>query len=158
MLHFETIEPGTLALLKDLQSLPELQRTRLVGGTALALQLGHRKSVNLDLFGTISATAMDIKASISQRHHLTTIQESRNIIGRGTKKDFVDLYRLLKEFSLPDILELYLRKYPDGSSFIAVKSLTYFDDANPDPMPVMLDDICWDEVKGTIREQVAGLF
>ena len=67
MLHFETIEPGTLALLKDLQSLPELQRTRLVGGTALALQLGHRKSVDLDLFGTISATAMDIKAST--HHH-----------------------------------------------------------------------------------------
>ena len=32
--------------------MPALSNTRLVGGTALALQLGHRKSIDLDLFGT----------------------------------------------------------------------------------------------------------
>ena len=32
--------------------MPSLSNTRLVGGTALALQLGHRKSIDLDLFGT----------------------------------------------------------------------------------------------------------
>ena len=52
MLHVETVEPSTLDLLKRLQRLPELSNTRLVGGTALALQLGHRKSIDLDLFGT----------------------------------------------------------------------------------------------------------
>lgn len=51
MLRHETVEPGTFALLKQLQSLPFLDGVRLVGGTALALQLGHRKSVDLDLFG-----------------------------------------------------------------------------------------------------------
>ena len=38
-----------LQLLKLLQAIPLLQGLRLVGGTALALQLGHRKSVDLDL-------------------------------------------------------------------------------------------------------------
>ena len=52
MLHAETVEPSTLDLLKRLQRLPELSNTRLVGGTALALHLGHRKSVDLDLFGS----------------------------------------------------------------------------------------------------------
>ena len=52
MLHVETVEPSTLDLLKRLQRLPGLSNTRLVGGTALALHLGHRKSVNLDLFGS----------------------------------------------------------------------------------------------------------
>lgn len=51
MFHLETVEPATLALLKDIQGLPELSETRLVGGTALALQLGHRVSVDLDVFG-----------------------------------------------------------------------------------------------------------
>lgn len=48
MLHIETIEPATLELLKKIQSIPEFQGTRLVGGTALALQIGHRQSVDLD--------------------------------------------------------------------------------------------------------------
>ena len=47
MLHLETVEYSTLELLRKLQSLPILRDTRLVGGTALALQLGHRKSVDL---------------------------------------------------------------------------------------------------------------
>ena len=51
MLHFETVEPGTLSLLKKLQALPELKNFSLVGGTALSLKYGHRISVDLDLFG-----------------------------------------------------------------------------------------------------------
>lgn len=38
MLHYETVKSGTLELLKQLQQVPELAGTRLVGGTALALQ------------------------------------------------------------------------------------------------------------------------
>ena len=55
MLHLETIEPKTLELLRRLQSLPIFEHSRLVGGTALALQLGHRKSIDLDMFGTIDS-------------------------------------------------------------------------------------------------------
>lgn len=51
MLFFETLDTKTLSLLKRLQALSELADTRLVGGTALALQLGHRISVDLDVFG-----------------------------------------------------------------------------------------------------------
>lgn len=52
MLHLETIESHTLDILRRLQGLPELSNTRLVGGTALALQLGHRISIDLDVFGS----------------------------------------------------------------------------------------------------------
>jgi hypothetical protein len=41
-----------LALLKRIQALATLAETRLVGGTALALQLGHRCSIDLDFFGS----------------------------------------------------------------------------------------------------------
>ena len=50
MLHFETVEPGTLSILNRIMRLGALQPFSLVGGTALALRYGHRTSVDLDLF------------------------------------------------------------------------------------------------------------
>jgi hypothetical protein len=50
MLHTETVESGTLSLLKKLMVLQSLKPFSLVGGTALALRYGHRSSVDLDLF------------------------------------------------------------------------------------------------------------
>ncbi len=53
MLFKSTVEPKTFSLLKDLLKLEELKNFALVGGTALSLKYGHRKSVDLDLFSTI---------------------------------------------------------------------------------------------------------
>lgn len=50
MLQTTTVEKQTLELLKQLQSQSELSTFHLAGGTALALYLGHRKSIDLDLF------------------------------------------------------------------------------------------------------------
>lgn len=50
MLQYRAIHPTTLELLKKLMTLPELEDFFLVGGTALALQLNHRISVDIDLF------------------------------------------------------------------------------------------------------------
>ncbi len=79
------------------------------------------------------------------------------IIGRGTKKDFIDMNRLLQIYSLKEILDMYMQKYPDGSLFIAMKSLSYFEDAESDPMPFMFDEIDWGVVKASIREAIAGI-
>ena len=202
MLQYKTIYPATLQLLKELQSLELLGQCRLVGGTALALQLGHRNSVDLDFFGTVPETSEDILDLLRENHSVTIINESKNIhiylidgvkvdivnykydwidtsveeegirlagvkdiaamkvaaiIGRGTKKDFIDLYFLLKRFSMKEILDLYLRKYSDGSLFIAFKSLSYFEDAEVDPMPVMFEDVEWSDVKSLIRESITTL-
>jgi predicted nucleotidyltransferase component of viral defense system len=58
MLHYNTVEPETLAILKRLQKIPELKDFALVGGTALSLKYGHRLSIDLDLF-SISAINFD---------------------------------------------------------------------------------------------------
>ena len=79
MLQYETIEPGTLQLLKALQGLQEFKDTRLVGGTALALQLGHRSSVDLDFFGTIPIPSEEIRDVLESAHSVTVDKESRNI-------------------------------------------------------------------------------
>lgn len=51
MLQSQTIEPGTLSVLRKLMELSALSSFSLVGGTALALRYGHRTSVDIDLFG-----------------------------------------------------------------------------------------------------------
>ncbi len=50
MLYKETVETGTLDLIKKLLRDKELSAFNLVGGTALSLKLGHRKSIDIDLF------------------------------------------------------------------------------------------------------------
>lgn len=50
MLHTETVEPYTFSVLKKLMEIAELKGFSLVGGTALSLCYGHRRSVDLDLF------------------------------------------------------------------------------------------------------------
>ena len=79
MLHLSTVEPATLELLRKLQSLPILNNTRLVGGTALALQFGHRKSVDLDFFGHIDVDSLDLQEALQTIGTLTTLKDSKNI-------------------------------------------------------------------------------
>ena len=50
MLHQETVDRSTLELLIKLQGKDYLKGFYLVGGTALALTMGHRKSIDIDLF------------------------------------------------------------------------------------------------------------
>lgn len=54
MLHFETVDPGTLSVLNNLFRIKELSGFSLVGGTALSLKFGHRISIDLDLFSNES--------------------------------------------------------------------------------------------------------
>ncbi len=50
MLYVETVTPATLRILKRLMTMPSLSGYNLAGGTALALQIGHRISTHLDFF------------------------------------------------------------------------------------------------------------
>lgn len=77
------------------------------------------------------------------------------ISGRGSKKDFIDLYFLLKHFSLEELFEQYEIKYGIAVSnhYHLLKSLVYFDDAESQPMPVMCSDVSWKGVKeGIVTE------
>lgn len=146
MLHLSTVESTTLELLKKLQQLPVLCNTRLVGGTALALQLGHRKSVDLDFFGQINVDSQDLKEALRTLGTLTILNDSKNIhiyILNEVKIDIVN-------YTYPWLAQ----KYPDSSSFMAMKSLAYFEDAEEEPMPYMLVDVSWDEIKKSILSRL----
>ena len=204
MLHFETIESHTLEVLRRLQCLPELKSTRLVGGTALALQLGHRISIDLDIFGgwdysldLVSLFAQigtvekqsgtpngkmqfffidDIKVDCVCYDMYVWLEPAiedggvrlagikdigamkvNAITNRGTRKDFVDLARLLDEYPLKDIFEWYQEKYPQANPALALRSLSYFVDAEMMPMPKMLIDFDWEAAKDKIRSSVRDL-
>ena len=60
MLHNETILPRTLELLNKLMQPPFPKDFYLAGGTALALQIGHRISIDLDLFSSAEFNADEI--------------------------------------------------------------------------------------------------
>lgn len=60
MLHKETVSDFTLDLLKSLMADEKLADFFLVGGTALALQIGHRISIDLDLFSRNSFSENDL--------------------------------------------------------------------------------------------------
>ena len=74
--------------------------------------------------------------------------------GRGTKKDFMDVYELLKHFSLQEILSFYKAKYPEHSVFRALMSLSYFDDADRQMPPPVFSLPDWETIKEGIREAV----
>ncbi len=76
------------------------------------------------------------------------------VMGRGTKKDFIDMYFLLQHYTFEDIIQFYLQKYPDGSEYRALLSMTYFADADPQPMPFMFVPVDWNVIKNEIRYQV----
>lgn len=76
------------------------------------------------------------------------------IMGRGTRKDFVDIYVLLQHFSLEEILSFYKQKYPENSEYRALRSLTYFEDAEMQDMPTMLFNTSWNDMKKAIIKAV----
>lgn len=179
---------------------PVFNDMRLVGGTALALQYGHRQSIDLDFFGDLTCEQEKTQEILSKYGKVTVLKETKNIRiyvvdnikvdfvhyscypwledaifedgirlaspkdiaamkinaieGRGTRKDFVDVFFLLKHYSLQEILSFYKAKYPNYSDFRAMMSLTYFDDAEMQPMPKMFNNTSWPDMQKAIIEKV----
>jgi hypothetical protein len=179
----------------------------LAGGTAVALYLGHRESLDLDWFtGEMSDEPVELALDVRDRgvdlqiasahrrtlHGLTRgvgvrFLESRYpplrppvkcsefgctiaalqdlaafkllaITQRGIKKDFLDVYALgMSGLSLPEMLACYRQKFSVRDTGRVVFALCYFDDADQAPMPKMLDDTTWEEVKSSLRQWVKSI-
>ena len=200
MLSIQTVQPDTLELLKAISAQPETRQLRLVGGTALALQYGHRQSVDLDFFGKLLEDKDELIDVVRRVGEVTVLNRSKIILqmvvnqvkvdfvdysrypwidepvqgdgfvlasdkdiaamkinaimGRGTRKDFIDLYVLLQHYSLPQIMDFYRQKYPEFSEYRALLSMTYFDDAEMQDMPLMFIDTPWEAMRTSIIQAV----
>lgn len=205
--HLETVTPQMLSLLAWLGREDLLRRFYLGGGTALALQLGHRRSVDLDFFSEIDQVHRQTREeiiSILAKQNCQVIEnadgnllllandihvgffsygyallepgpEFRNIqlaslldlglmkmdalMGRGSRKDFIDLYVLSQTIPFDTLLQAGARKYPQMRDFaiMAVESMVSFENADRDIPPDLLVKAPWDEVKAFFIAQVKRL-
>lgn len=197
MLQLDAVPTGTMDILEFLANQSCLKDFYLVGGTSLALQIGHRLSIDLDFFTSDKKNINDIEHEllfidgikvnaknnyslfldykgvkvdvliypykfISEpiKHNGITLCNKEDIcamklktaMNRGAKKDFYDLYFLLQEFSLPEMFELFEKKYSNIEPNAIIRSLTYFEDAEETETPVLLKEksLTWEKVKQTI--------
>ena len=83
MLQKQTVEGNTFNLLKELMSLGFLNEFNLVGGTALSLQLGHRKSIDLDLFNISPFNIPLVRNEINSyfKERINIISSEKNPLG-----------------------------------------------------------------------------
>jgi len=188
--------------------LPTLEWARsegfyLAGGTALALQIGHRDSVDFDFFkkeefdtallfehlrellpGTAVVKVQDERNTlglvIAERIKLSFMRypypllrplvvaehldladiadigcmKLSAITGRGTMKDYVDLYFILQQIPLKELLALCAVKLPQLDRALILKALVFFDDLDDEPVMYMKDrSVSFDVVKIYLRAQ-----
>ncbi|MDQ3192197.1 MAG: nucleotidyl transferase AbiEii/AbiGii toxin family protein [Bacteroidota bacterium] len=73
-------------------SIDELASFNLAGGTALALQIGHRHSFDLDFFGSSALTIENVLLILKNKYSSREIHRTKNILITdiaGVKVDFV---------------------------------------------------------------------
>lgn len=129
MLHTETVERTTLGLLKNLLAEPRIASFCLAGGTALSLYLGHRRSVDLDLFSPQPFDVLGLKDFLETKYGFRTDLTAKNTLKgtiNGVKVDCIThAYAFLAEpytedgfrlYSMEDIVAMKLSALTDNGS------------------------------------------
>lgn len=91
MLHTETVDPSTLELLIKIQQKEYLNGFYLVGGTALALLMGHRKSVDIDLFSNEGFDVGQMLESLSADFAFNLFFSANNTIKGSIEQVQIDI-------------------------------------------------------------------
>ena len=129
MLHTETVARSTLELLKMLESESVMSNFNLAEGTSLALYLGHRISVDLDLFTPESFDAGKLEIFLRDKYGFRTdFMEKNTLKGTidGVKIDCIThSYGYLEKpytesdirlYSMEDIVAMKLSAIADNGS------------------------------------------
>jgi predicted nucleotidyltransferase component of viral defense system len=111
MLHTEAISTLTLELLKQLMTEEKLSNFKLAGGTALALQIGHRLSIDLDLFTNDAFNENELRDLLQINYQMQTDNIATNTLSgaiRDIKTDFMaHQYPALNETVLIDGIRMW---------------------------------------------------
>lgn len=177
----------------------------LAGGTALALQLGHRTSLDFDFYNihhfdrkklydkidelfkkgslkigerkdTLFCRIKDVDLSFFWYSYPlitppkiiegVTVASLADIAAmklvaishRPVKRDYIDIFFLLKKFTLEEMFGFIARKYPKFNQYFAVRALTYFEDIKDDQkqraIKIVAPNFSWEEAKKKIFEEV----
>ena len=179
----------------------------LAGGTGLALRIGHRVSLDLDLFSRRvrlrareravlierlrTGGKLEVKEEKDGTLHLAlgrtavslfyypypllepaqawrglrvasladiAAMKVSAVIGRGSRKDFIDLHRCCLAMGLAKVLDAASRKFPDHGDLMihAAKELVHFEDAEKEPLPRLLEPVAWAQVRRYFERKVPG--
>ena len=177
----------------------------MAGGTALALQINHRTSIDFDFYVQKHFDAKRLtdeienvfkdSARITLREKDTVfvnisgvdcsffwykyplIEKTGNVMGievascqdiaamkliaishRPVKRDYIDIYYLLKSYSLMEMFSFVDKKYPNFDQYFAFRALTYFEDIGEREkkrsIKVLDKGYSWEKVKKKIFEEV----
>lgn len=202
--HPEILDKNQLSIFPKLTFLKN-DGFYLAGGTGLALQLGHRTSIDLDfykrnhfnnvkLFTRIETVfGKEVEKTLQQKDTLfckitgvdlsffwykyPLLKSPKIITGvpvaslediaamkllaiyhRPAKRDYIDIYFLLKKFTLDDIFSFLSKKYPTFNIYLALRALRYFDDLENErgkrPIKILDPDFSWDNAKEAIFAEV----
>lgn len=203
-MHFEIFTFEQRSIFSKLNFVKKLG-LYLAGGTALALQLGHRTSIDFDFytkrhfrkgeflkFFKQGLKNFSLKVLRDQDDtfeaqingvHLSCFYYPYKLVGklieaygipiasvedaaamklvaisqRGKRRDFIDIFYLIKKLGLKKILSLAEEKYPEFDIYNGLRGLVYFTDADADKEVFRiraLKDIRWLEIKKFIKDQV----
>ncbi len=203
MLYYNILDEKRVNILNHLKYFKN--NFYLAGGTALALQIGHRDSIDFDFFtkNDIDTNALFEQISnVFEGFNIQKVQEENNtlsivvddevfisfmsykyplidefveddslklaslkdiaamklsaIVSRATRKDYIDLYFLLKEFSLEQLLNFAGEKFNNTvDKNLILKSLVYFDDVEEEKIKMIKEkDLNFDSIKSSLREAV----
>lgn len=110
MLQTQTVVPELLELLKQIMNEELFRDYYLVGGTSLSLQIGHRNSINIDLFGNCEINQNQFVEKLKEFGEVIVNQSSKNIFiseVNGIKVDFVNYkYPLLSNPIIVDEIRM----------------------------------------------------
>jgi len=90
MLHKETVDSETLELLNDLMMDRRLNDFFLVGGTAMSLQVGHRISIDLDLFSLVAFDDSELVPYLEANYNFALDYRAKNTLKGRIRNVFVD--------------------------------------------------------------------
>jgi hypothetical protein len=110
MLQTKSVQPKLLELLICLMQEEEFKDFILVGGTSLALQLGHRISIDIELFGSCEIDELLFIETLEKYGKVNVLKKSKNILicsVDGIKVDFVNYkYPLIDNYTIIDNIRL----------------------------------------------------
>jgi hypothetical protein len=151
----DTVGPDMRAVLREVLDDPTLVITHDKDATFVATWRGVGISFfRLSLYPLVQRPVLLGTVPVATVEEMGAMKLAA-IIGRGTRKDLVDLYFILQQVSLERLFEVAAQKYRQVRAFAvsATRALAYFDDAEVLPMPRMIDHTSWTEMKQYLDQQ-----
>ena len=129
MLQEQTVPRATFELLEKLMKDENLSKFHLAGGTAIALYLGHRISIDLDLFSLEDFDNTELESYLSKQYNFLTDYKSRNTLKGSIEDVKIDCITFkaplceeiqniedIRLFSLQDIIAMKLLAIADNGT------------------------------------------